>query len=90
MTFSGSSSDEARRPQDLPIVNTGKVIQEAEAVRKVPFVPTGFIGIWVTRFVTARTNVRKLIILFTHNIYFTTAYILIIVGIIYILSKRKQ
>jgi SpoVK/Ycf46/Vps4 family AAA+-type ATPase len=81
MTFSGSSSDEARRPQDLPIVNTGKVIQEAEAVRKVPFVPTGFIGIWVTRFVTARTNVRKLIILFTHNIYFTTAYILSIVGI---------
>lgn len=81
MSFSDLSSNATRRPQDLPIINTSEVVQESETAPKVPFVPAGFIGIWVTRFITARTTVRKAISLFTNNIYFTTAYILSIVGI---------
>lgn len=77
MSYFGKFSDADKRRR----IKTREVVQESQAVRRVPYVVSDFVTTNLIRLVTSRFTARKLLTEFTHNIYFTTAYILAVVGV---------
>lgn len=62
-------------------IKTRDIVQETQAVRRVPYVVSDFVTTCLVRLVESRFTARKLFVAFTHNIYFTTAYLLAVVGL---------
>lgn len=77
MSYFGKFSDADKRRR----IKTREVVQESQAVRRVPYVVSDFVTTNLIRLVMSRFTARKLLTEFTHNIYFTTAYILAVVGV---------
>ena len=77
MSYFGKFSDADQRRR----IKTSEIVQESQAVRRAPYVISGFITMCLVRIVTTRLTARKFFIEFTHNIYFTTAYLLAVVGV---------
>ena len=82
MSFFSKFSGENRRGQNQPIVKANEVVKQSEALRKVPYLGSDFMTNCLIRIVSTRLIIGRLLTEFTHNIYFTTAYILAVVGVI--------
>lgn len=84
MSLSKKPSDMSPRgiPQVIrPLPQYSESIKEAEALRNIPSVGPEFLTRWLLRLVSARLNLSKVLRVSTHNIYFTTSYILAIIGL---------
>ena len=82
MSFFSKFFGENRQGQNQPIVKTSKVVKQSEALRKVPYLGSDFMTNCLIRIVSTRLVIGRLLTEFTHNIYFTTAYILAVVGVV--------
>ena len=76
-----NNSNQNRRGQNQPVINTTKTVLESEMIRKVPYLGTDFLTNCLLRVVVTRSNIGKLLTACTHNIYFTTAYVLAVLGV---------
>lgn len=73
-------------PMDIPQVTRplpqySESIKEAAALRNTPSVGPEFLTRWLLRLVSAHLNLVKVLRVSTHNIYFTTSYILALLGL---------
>lgn len=82
MSFFSNFSSENRRGQNQPVVKTSEVVKQSETLRKVPYLGSDFMTNCLVRVVSTRLTVGRLLTEFTHNIYFTTAYVLAVVGVV--------
>jgi len=65
-----------------PLPHARDSIKEAHALRNVPRVGPAFLTRWLLRLVSARLHLGTFLRASTHNIYFTTSYLLAVIGLV--------